>query len=47
VTGGRRKVHNDELRNLCSSPSVIRVIKPRRMKLAGQVAQIGKKGECI
>jgi hypothetical protein len=32
VTGGWRKLHNEELHNLYSSPSVIRVIKSRKMR---------------
>jgi hypothetical protein len=35
VTGGWRKLHNEELQNLCSSPNFIRVIKSRRMKGRG------------
>jgi hypothetical protein len=31
VTGGWRKLHNEELHNLYSSPSIIRIIKSRRM----------------
>jgi hypothetical protein len=31
VTGGWRKLHNEELHNLYSSPSIIRMIKSRRM----------------
>jgi hypothetical protein len=31
VTGDRRKLHDEELHGLCSSPNVIRMIKPRRM----------------
>jgi hypothetical protein len=31
VTGGRRKLHKEELRDLYSSPSIIRIIKSRRM----------------
>jgi hypothetical protein len=31
VTGGSRKLHNEELHNLYSSPSIIRMIKSRRM----------------
>jgi hypothetical protein len=42
VTGEWRKLHNEELRNLYSSPSIIR-IKLRRMRLAGQVARMGEK----
>jgi hypothetical protein len=37
VTGGWRKLHNEELCNLYSLPSVIRMIKSRRMRLAGHV----------
>jgi hypothetical protein len=32
VTGEWRKLHNEEIRNLCSSPSIIRISKPRRMR---------------
>jgi hypothetical protein len=42
VTGGWRKLHNEELHNLYSSPSIIRMIKSRRMSWAGHVARIGK-----
>jgi hypothetical protein len=38
VTGGWRKLHNEELRNMHVSPSIIRMIKLRRMRLAGHVA---------
>jgi hypothetical protein len=41
VTGGWRKLHNEELHNLYSSPSIIRVIKSRRMRLAGHVERTG------
>jgi hypothetical protein len=43
VTGGWRKLHNEELRDLYSSPSIIRIIKSRRMRWAGHVAQMGEK----
>jgi hypothetical protein len=43
VTGGWRKLHNEELHNLCSSPSRIRIIKSRRMRWAGYVARMGEK----
>jgi hypothetical protein len=43
VTGRWRKLHNEELRDLYSSPSIIRIIKSRRMRLARHVAQIGEK----
>jgi hypothetical protein len=38
VTGGWRKLHNKEPRNLYSSPHIIRMIKSRRMRWAGHVA---------
>jgi hypothetical protein len=43
VTGGWRKVHNEELHNLFSSPSIIKMIKSRRMRWAGHVARKGAK----
>jgi hypothetical protein len=43
VMGGWRKLHNEELHNLYSSPSIIRIIKSRRMRLAGHVAGMGEK----
>jgi hypothetical protein len=43
VTGGWRKLHNEELHNLYSSPSIIRIIKFRRMRWAEHVARIGEK----
>jgi hypothetical protein len=43
VTGGWRQQHNEELHNLYSSPSIIRVIKSRRMRWAGHAAQMGEK----
>jgi hypothetical protein len=43
VTGEWRKLHNEELRNLYSSPSIIRIIKSRRMRWAGQVERKGEK----
>jgi hypothetical protein len=41
VTGGWRKLHNEELHNLYSSPSIIRMIKSRRMRWVGHVAGLG------
>jgi hypothetical protein len=38
VTGGWRKLHNEELHNLYSSPSIIRMTKSRRMRWSGYVA---------
>jgi hypothetical protein len=38
---GWRKLHNKELRDLYSSPSIIRINKSRRMQWAGLVARIG------
>jgi hypothetical protein len=43
VTGEWRKLRNKEIHNLYSSPSIIRIIKSRRMRLAGHVAQMGEK----
>jgi hypothetical protein len=43
VTGGWRKLHNEELHNLYSSPSIIRIMKSRRMRWAGHVARRGEK----
>jgi hypothetical protein len=43
VTGEWRKLHNEELRDLYSSPSIIRIIKSRRVRWTDNVARIGKK----
>jgi hypothetical protein len=37
------KLHNEELHDLYSSPSIIRIIKARRMRWAGHVARMGEK----
>jgi hypothetical protein len=42
VTGGWRKLHNEELHGLYSSPSIVSVIKVRRMRWAGHVARMGE-----
>ena len=41
VTGKSRRLHNEELYDLCSSPSIIRVIKSVRMRREGHVARMG------
>jgi hypothetical protein len=43
VTGEWRKLHNKELHDLYSLPSIIRIIKSRRMRWVGHVARMGKK----
>jgi hypothetical protein len=43
VTGNWRKLHNEELHNLYCSPNIIRMIKSRRMRWAGNVARMGAK----
>jgi hypothetical protein len=43
VTEGWRKLHNEELNDLYSSPSIIRNRKSRRMRWAGHVARMGEK----
>jgi hypothetical protein len=45
VTGDWRKLHNEELHNLYSSPSIIRMIKSMRMRWAGHLARRGEE-EC-
>jgi hypothetical protein len=40
VIGEGRKTHNEELKNLYSSPNIIRVIKPRRIRWAEHIAHI-------
>jgi len=42
VTGEWRKLHNDELNNLYCSSNIVRVIKSRRIRLAGHVARMGR-----
>jgi hypothetical protein len=43
VAGGYRKLHNEELCNLYSSLSIIRMIKPRTMRWAGYISRMGEK----
>ena len=42
VTRDWRKLHNEELNNLYSSPNIVRMIKSRRMRWAGHVARMGE-----
>jgi hypothetical protein len=46
VTGDWRKLHNEELHNLYSSPDIIRMIKSRRIRWAGYVPRMVRRG-CI
>jgi hypothetical protein len=47
MMGEWRKLHNKELRDLYSSPSIIRIIKSGRMRWAGHVARMGRRGTYI
>ena len=42
VTREYRRLHNEELNDLYSSPNIVRVIKSRRMRWAGHVARMGE-----
>jgi hypothetical protein len=46
VTGERRKLHNEELHDLYSSPTLLRVIKSRRMRWEGHVARMRRGEAC-
>jgi hypothetical protein len=47
MTGGWRKLHNEEFHNLYSSPSINRMIMSRRMRWAGHVKRKGRRGTDI
>ena len=47
VTGEWRRLHNEELNDLYTSPKIMRVIKSMRMRWAGHVARMGEKRRCI
>jgi hypothetical protein len=42
VIGGWRKLHNEELHGLYSSPSIVKVMKAKKMRWAGHVARMGE-----
>jgi hypothetical protein len=44
VAGGWRKLHNEKLHSLYSSPSIIRMKKSRKMRWAGHVSRMGRRG---
>jgi hypothetical protein len=47
VTGEWRKPHNEELQDLYSSPSIIKILKSKRMRWAGHVERMGRRGTRI
>jgi hypothetical protein len=47
VTGEWRKLHNEELNDLCSLPNIVRVVKSRRMRWALHIARMGRRELCI
>jgi hypothetical protein len=44
VTGGWRKLHDEEFHNLYCSPSITRMIKSRRIRWAGYTVRVGRRG---
>jgi hypothetical protein len=47
VIGGWKKLHNEELHNLYSSPSIIRMNKSSRMRWARHVARMGRRSKHV
>jgi hypothetical protein len=47
VTGEWRKLHNEEFHDLYPSPNIVRMIKSRIMRWAGNVARMGRRETCI
>jgi len=47
VTGKCKRLHNEELNDLYSSPNIVRVTKSRRMRWAGHLARVGEEKGCI
>jgi hypothetical protein len=47
MTGEWRKLHNEEVHDLYSSPSIIRIMKARRMRWAVYAARMGRRGTRI
>jgi hypothetical protein len=47
VVGRWRKLHSEELHNVCSSSSIIRMIRSRRLRCSGHVARMGGEEELM